>query len=166
MISTISTTIDKLPSGKELLVTRFFDAPVANVWQAWTDDRLLDKWWAPKPWRAETKSMDFRKGGIWLYTMIGPNHEPPATCRVDFGTIEPQKSFIAKVAFCDEDGNLIDGFPKMHWQVRFQPTDSGTTVIVDIRFETEADLQKIVEMGFKEGFTMAHGNLDELLAAS
>jgi len=166
MISTIATMIDKLPSGKELLVTRTFNAPIATVWQAWTDSRLLDKWWAPKPWRAETKSMDFKTGGVWLYTMIGPNHEPPASCRVDFGNVDPQKSFIATVAFADENGNPTDAFPKMHWQVRFQPSDAGTTVTVDIRFDSEADLQKIVGMGFKEGFTMAHGNLDELLAVS
>jgi len=166
MITTISTKIDKLPSGKELLVTRFFNAPVATVWQAWTDSRLLDEWWAPRPWKAETTSMDFKKGGIWFYTMIGPDHEPPANCRVDFGAIEPQKSFIAAVSFADENGNPNSAFPKMYWQVRFQPTDGGTTVTVDIRFDSEADLQKIVGMGFEEGFTMAHGNLDELLAAS
>jgi len=36
-------------------------------------------------------------------------------------------------------------------------------VNIDITFSNEADLEKIIEMGFSEGFTAAHGNLDELL---
>lgn len=35
---------------------------------------------------------------------------------------------------------------------------------VDVTFNSEEDLQRIIELGFEEGFTMAHGNLDELLA--
>jgi hypothetical protein len=31
--------------------------------------------------------------------------------------------------------------------------------------ETVADLEKYIEMGFKEGFTSALGNLDELLVS-
>ena len=53
----------------------------------------------------------------------------------------------------------------MHWQVAFSPTAGGTRVQVVITFRSEEDMQKIVEMGFEEGFTAAHGNLDELLAA-
>jgi hypothetical protein len=33
-----------------------------------------------------------------------------------------------------------------------------------ITFATEKDMQAIIEMGFEQGFTAAHGNLDELLA--
>ena len=35
---------------------------------------------------------------------------------------------------------------------------------VEITFDSIESLEKIVEMGFKEGFAMAHNNLDELLA--
>jgi hypothetical protein len=40
----------------------------------------------------------------------------------------------------------------------------GTKVEVEITFATQADMEKIIEMGFEVGFTAAHGNLDELLA--
>lgn len=37
-------------------------------------------------------------------------------------------------------------------------------VSIEIHYEKPEDLEKVIEMGFKEGFTMALGNLDELLA--
>lgn len=163
--TTQETRIDKDPTGKKLIVTRYFAAPLAKVWRAWTESRYLDEWWAPRPWRAETKSMDFSEGGRWLYSMVGPNNERH-WCRVDYQKIQPQKSFTVLNGFSDENGNPAAAFPDMHWNTQFAITGAGTTVTVEITFDNEADLQKIVEMGFKEGFTMAHGNLDELLARS
>lgn len=66
-------TVDK--ENKTIHVARRFDAEVPLVWQAWTTPELLDQWWGPEPWRAETKSMDFRVGGHWLYAMVGPEGE-------------------------------------------------------------------------------------------
>ena len=54
----------------------------------------------------------------------------------------------------------------MYWDCQFSSTSSGTKVVVDISFDTEEDLQKIIDMGFKEGFAMGHNNLDELLMNS
>ena len=56
------SVLTKDPGGKKLQVVEEFDVPVAAVWEAWTTPELLDQWWAPKPWKAETKSMDFREG--------------------------------------------------------------------------------------------------------
>jgi uncharacterized protein YndB with AHSA1/START domain len=44
-----------------LTVVRAFDAPLEKVWKAWTTGGILDQWWAPKPYKAETKTMDFRE---------------------------------------------------------------------------------------------------------
>ena len=55
-------------------VIREFAADLELVWEAWTNPEILDLWWAPKPYRTETKSMDFREGGMWLYAMISPEN--------------------------------------------------------------------------------------------
>jgi uncharacterized protein YndB with AHSA1/START domain len=157
------TTITKDAAGKKLFVVREFDGALEHVWKAWTESDLLDKWWAPKPWKAVTKSMDFREGGTWLYCMEGPDGTRH-WCRVDFESIVPKKSFTSVGSFCDEEGNKTFEIPSMHWNIEFSKTETGTKVTVEVTFSSEADLEKIVEMGFKEGFTMAHGNLDELLA--
>ena len=157
------TIITKHVANNKLFVEREFDAPPEQVWQAWTDSKLLDQWWAPKPWRAKTKTMDFREGGTWLYSMLGPDGTE-SFCRADFETIVPNKRYTVLDAFCDENGNPTTDFPRMHWKTVFTPTGDGTRVDVEITFDSEADMEKIIEMGFKEGFTAAHGNLDELLA--
>jgi uncharacterized protein YndB with AHSA1/START domain len=152
-------------SKKKLKVVRDFDAPVDLVWRAWTEAKLLDQWWAPKPWKANTTSMDFREGGQWLYYMQGPEGERHY-CKFDYSSIKPQKSIAGQDAFCDEAGNTNLEFPRMDWYLMFNSEDDGTRVETHITFASEADLNKIVEMGFKEGFAMAHNNLDELLANS
>jgi uncharacterized protein YndB with AHSA1/START domain len=157
------TEITKDLPNKKLNVVREFEAPVADVWKAWTDADTLDQWWAPRPWKAKTKSMDFRDGGKWIYSMNGPQGEV-SWCLVDFSSITTGKSFGAAVCFCDVDGNKNASFPEMNWVSTFTAIGDDTRVDVEITFPTEADLEKIVGMGFKEGFTMAHGNLDELLA--
>ena len=53
--------------------------------------------------------------------------------------------------------------PGMHWKNRFHKTREGTKVEVEITFAENADLEKIIEMGFEAGFTAALENLDELL---
>jgi len=165
MTQTKETIYSKDSANKKLMVVREFDAPVAKVWKAWTDSRILDTWWAPKPWKANTKSMDFREGGVWLYWMQGPGGEKNY-CRADFIKIVPNKSYEGDDAFCDENGKVNNDFPVMHWKVDFMEAGKGTKVKIEITFKSEADMEKIMEMGFKEGFSAAHRNLDEVLAKS
>jgi uncharacterized protein YndB with AHSA1/START domain len=153
----------KDPGGKKLIVVRHFDAPAEKVWRAFTRQEVLDQWWAPRPWKTETKSLDFRAGGIWHYSMVGPNGDRH-WCRVEFSAIDPQHSFKATSGFCDENGVLNNTMPLMHWQTEFSPTPAGSRIDVTISFDKEADLKTIVEMGFEAGFAMGLGNLDEVLA--
>jgi uncharacterized protein YndB with AHSA1/START domain len=156
------TTVSQAAPDR-LHITRYFNAPTGKVWTAWTDPEMLGAWWAPRPWKAVTVSMDFRPGGSWLYYMEGPEGERHF-CRVDFENISEGESFTAKSMFCDEQGNPDQNMPRMHWTNKFTAEGEGTMVTVDIQTDSAAELDAIVQMGFKGGFTMAHGNLDELLA--
>ena len=55
--ATAETQVVKDLANKKMTITRYFDAEVELVWLAWTEHELLDQWWAPKPWRAETKTL-------------------------------------------------------------------------------------------------------------
>jgi uncharacterized protein YndB with AHSA1/START domain len=164
MMATKETVYTKDEANKKIFVKREFDAPVQKVWDAWTKRELLDKWWAPKPWKAVTRSIDFRDGGNWLYYMQGPEGEKH-NCLVEYTSIIPGKAFSGIDAFCDENGKILTEFPTMHWKVEFHPEGNTTRVEVEISFQSDADMEKIIEMGFKEGFAAAHTNLDELLAS-
>lgn len=156
------TNIQKDDARKMLVVTRIFNAPLKMVWSAWTEPKQLDQWWAPKPYQTKTKSMDFKEGGVWLYCMVGPEGDVH-WCRADYLKIDFQNYYSLKDAFCDEHGNKNTAHPSMHWQNTFLKGKDGTKVHIEITFEKVEDMEKIIEMGFEEGFTAAHNNLEELL---
>lgn len=60
-------------SDRELVVTRLIDAPVARVWRAWTENDEIVKWWGPHGFSDETSTREFKPGGHWRHTMIGPD---------------------------------------------------------------------------------------------
>ncbi len=57
----------------DILITRVYDAPVARVWAAWTDPAQLAQWWGPRGFTITTHHRDLRVGGMWDYTMHGPD---------------------------------------------------------------------------------------------
>jgi uncharacterized protein YndB with AHSA1/START domain len=152
----------KDPANRQIVVTRVYDAPVDKVWKAWTVSDILDQWWGPKPWRAETRTLEFKPGGRWHYAMVGPKGERQ-WCRVDFKAIDPQRSFLADSSFCDENGTPNNSMPAMHWHTEFSATPTGTRINVTISFDREADLNTIIGMGFEAGFSMGLSQLDEVL---
>jgi PhnB protein len=150
--------------NKTITVARHFDAPLQKVWKAWTDSEILDQWWAPRPWKAETKSMDFREGGNWMYAMVGPDGEKHWN-KIDYIAIQPEKSVKAIDMFCDDAGNATPGFPRTNWLQEFSEQGDTTRVMITLTYAQAADMEAILKMGFEEGFTMGLNNLDEYFAA-
>ncbi len=150
--------------NNRILVKREFAAKLPMVWDAYTKSEILDTWWAPKPWTAKTKSMDFREGGSWHYAMVGPEGEEHWAIAI-YRKIDPKNSFVVDDAFADADGNINRDMPQSHWDVRF--TDRGEVTLVenDLSFENLEHLETIIQMGFKEGLLAAMENLDSLLEA-
>ena len=150
-------------ANNTIQVKREFAADLDLVWEAWTNPELLDLWWAPKPYRTQTKSMDFSEGGYWHYCMISPENEVH-WCRADYQKVEPKKSFSGLDAFCDENGAVVQDFPRSLWNNVFAEKANKTTLVeITISYDSLSDLEKVVEMGFKEGFSMALENLDQYL---
>ena len=158
--STHKTQIEK--QDKTIRITRDFKAPVDKVWKAFTEKEILDKWWGPSPWRAETKTMDFREGGHWIYAMVGPENEKH-WARMNYISIDPQKSYDLEDGFSDENGVMNKELPVSKGKSTFTSTADGTRVEMSIVYPTEADVQKIVEMGFEEGISICLEQLDQLL---
>lgn len=143
-------------------VKREFNAPISDVWSAWTQPEILDQWWAPAPWKSRTKKMNFQEGGQRLYAMVGPEGEEHWAL-ADFTSITPKTNFKYLDAFCDSEGNLNVDFPRSDWNVNFSQQNGSTFVDIAIGHEKLSDLEKIIEMGFKEGFTIAMQGLDKIL---
>jgi uncharacterized protein YndB with AHSA1/START domain len=155
--------VDK--ENKKITVEREYAAPLSKVWAAWTQDEMLDQWWAPKPWKAETKLFEFTEGGTWLYAMVGPKGEKQWSVE-KYNSINPQKSFSYEDGFSDENGNVDTSKPRAYWTNYFTEDSGITTVTIDIKFDSEAALEELLKTGFKEGFTMGLQNLEELLKSN
>lgn len=143
-------------------ITREFAAPANLVWKAWTSAELLAHWWAPKPYHIETKQLDLNVGGTWLYAMVSPQGEK-TWCKADYQAIEEYTLLSWLDAFCDEHGTENTIKPRSLWTTRFSEINGITTVNITLVHEKPEDIDLLINMGFKEGFTMAIGNLDELL---
>ena len=148
---------------KTVYVSKTYSADVKTLWNHFTKAGLLDLWWAPKPWKCETKSLEFKEGGIWLYSMTGPEGEKH-TAQVKYGEITEYRSFDGVDSFCDDNGNINADFPQAKWLIGFTGVEEGTKVTVNIHFPSEQDMKKQVEMGFEEGFKTGLNQLEEFLS--
>lgn len=154
-------SVDK--DNRKITVKRDFAAGLPLVWDAYTKSEILDQWWAPKPWKAKTKTMDFRDGGTWLYAMVGPEGEEHWSL-VNYIKIHPQHSFSGVDAFSDDKGVINKEMPQSKWEVSFEEKGKELTgVQLLISYDDLAQLEATIEMGFKEGLGMGMENLDELL---
>ena len=152
-------TVDK--TTKTVFITREFDAGLSLVWDAFTKPEILDQWVAPKPWTSKTKFMDFKVGGRRFYAMVSPEgQERWAIQKYTF--ISPKTNFKMFNAFADKDEN--PELPGSDWDYTFSEQNGRTKVRITIYNESLTRLEKMIEMGFREGFTMTMKNLEDLLA--
>lgn len=88
-------------------VTRTFDAPVAQVWDAWTKDDLVRRWWGPAAFTAPVAKMDVRAGGRSLVAMRSPDgHDMYSTWT--YTEVVPHERFTYLFNLADANGNAID----------------------------------------------------------
>lgn len=113
---------------------REFDAPVAEVWRAWTErDRLL-QWWGPKGFPCCHADLDLRVGGRFHYGLELPDGGV-MWGRWDIERIEPERRLEFLALFSDENG----GGPTRH------PWDPDWPLLVYsvIRFQAHGDSSRL-----------------------
>lgn len=152
-------TVDK--TTKTVFITREFDAGLSLVWDAFTKPEILDQWVAPKPWASKTKYMDFKVGGKRFYAMVSPEGQERWAIQ-EYTSISPKTNFKMCNAFADKDEN--PELPGSDWDYTFSEQNGKTTVRITIYNESLARMEKMIEMGFTEGFKMSMNNLENLLA--
>ncbi|MCD9018025.1 SRPBCC family protein [Parachryseolinea silvisoli] len=151
-------TVDK--AAKTVFITREFDADRSLVWEAFTKAEILDQWVAPKPWISRTKFMDFKVGGRRFYAMVSPEGQERWAIQ-RYTSISPETNFKMFNAFADKDEN--PELPGSDWDYTFSEQDEKTKVNITIYNESLARMEKMIEMGFTEGFKASMINLENLL---
>ena len=151
-------TVDK--ATKTVFINREFAAGLSLVWDAFTKQEILDQWWAPKPWVSKTKFMNFKVGGRRFYAMVSPEGQERWSIQ-KYISISPKTNFKFLNAFADKDEN--PDLPGSEWDLSFSEENGKTKVSVSIYNESLERMEKMIEMGFKEGFMMTLKSLEDLL---
>ncbi|AYD48418.1 SRPBCC family protein [Arachidicoccus soli] len=152
-------TVDK--TTKTVYVNKEFTADISLVWDAFTKQEILDQWWAPKPWASRTKTMNFEVGGKRFYAMVSPEGEEHWSLQ-KYTSISPKSNFKMLNAFADKEEH--PDLPGSDWDLNFSEKDGITKVSISIYNDSLDRMEKMIEMGFKEGFTATLGSLETLLA--
>lgn len=151
-------TVDK--TAKTVFITREFNADLPLVWDAFTKQELLDQWWAPKPFASKTKIMNFEVGGRRFYAMVSPEGQEHWAVQ-KYTSISPKTNFKFLNAFADKDENLQ--LPGSDWDLNFSEQNGITKVSITIYNDSLERMEKMIEMGFKDGFAMTLNELETLL---
>lgn len=153
-------TVDK--TAQKVFIQMEFDADLALVWDAFTVPEILDQWYAPKPWLSRTKFMDFKVGGRRFYAMVSPEGQESWALQ-KYIAITPKTHFKMFNTFADKDEK--PQLPGSEWDLNFSEQNGKTLVSVTIYNESLDRMERMMAMGFKEGFMATLQNLRELLAA-
>jgi uncharacterized protein YndB with AHSA1/START domain len=152
-------TVDK--TTKTVIINREFDADLSLVWDAFTKQEILDQWVAPKPWSSKTKYMNFEVGGKRFYAMVSPEGQERWSIQ-EYTSITPKTNFKLYNAFADKEGN--PELPGSEWDYNFSEQNGITKVRITIFNESFDRMEKMIEMGFVQGFKMTIDNLEKILA--
>jgi uncharacterized protein YndB with AHSA1/START domain len=147
-----------LPSDREILMTRKFDAPREVVWDTITDPDLIPEWWGFRRDATEVKKMDVRPGGQWQYITRTSGGEV-----VDFhGTyrevVAPEKLVYS---FLFGDMPEGDGFV----EITLVEKDGVTELRDRGVFGSKEERDAVIASGMEAGARETYERLAELVAS-
>lgn len=141
--------------GRAVTVERTIRAPRAQVFQAFLEPEALARWFGPHGFRTDTQAMDVRPGGLWRFTMTGPDGTEFPNW-VKYLELTPPE----RIAW--DQGDIVGGDPWFRSTITFEEVPDGTHVILESIFPTkEARDATVEEYGAIEG---GHQTLARLAA--
>ncbi|MCW1930401.1 MAG: SRPBCC domain-containing protein [Candidatus Kerfeldbacteria bacterium] len=165
------TTFTIADDKKTLLMERTFNTSGSKLWQAYADPSILAQWFSPQGWSTEVKKHDFTNGGEYVYVMKcedtaqGEWFGKTSSGKMVFSNISPETSFEYKDYFTNEEGVVNESLPAATSTVRITDNANGTaTLNVETTYQSEADLNTVLEMGMQEGYSQTLDKLEGLLA--
>lgn len=154
-------------SEKHLVITRIFNAPKEQVWQAWIDPGQIEKWFGPEGFSTRVEAQDLSEGGRWRYVMIGPDGE-------EYPSVGEYKEIIPyeKIVSTDEFGEDFEPqgpseLPQdMVTTTLFAEQDGQTKLTIIISHPSVEDRIKHEEMGVIPGWGTTLDKLEKFLRLS
>lgn len=130
---------------REILITRVFDAPRAQVFDAWTDPKRIAQWWGPRGFTTTIAEMDVRPGGIWRFVMHGPDGVDYPNRVVYDEVVKPERLIYMHGSDSEDEPG------QFQVTATFAEQGGKTTLTMRMLFQSAAERHKNVEFGAIEG---------------
>ena len=146
-----------LPSDREVVIARAFNAPRDRVFHAYTDPAAIPDWWGPKGYTTRVETMDVRPGGAWRFVqrdLEGREHGFHGEYRE---VVAPDR--IAQTfEYEGNPGQIVEE------TATFTALKGGKTKLtLTARFVTKVDRDGMLSAGMEWGMRESYERLDELL---
>jgi uncharacterized protein YndB with AHSA1/START domain len=153
-----ATTITANPGEQVIDIERVLDAPIANVYRAYTDPALFAQWVGPRGYTMDLTSFDVWDGGTWAYIHRTPDRGDHGFHGV-FHSVRPLERIVQTFEYEGVPGHVsLEA-------VSFDDLGDNTTrVRVHTVFQSIEDRDGMVASGMAMGVTQGFEQLDELLA--
>ena len=147
-------------SDREIVITRVIDAPRERVWEAWADPKQVVKWWGPRGFSTTSDRREFKPGGVWRHTMVGPDGvEYPNLARFE-EIVKPER-----IVYTNGGGKKDGPGVSFRSTVTFKDLGGKTELALRMVFDTAAARDLVVkEYGAVEGGKQTLTRLAEHLA--
>jgi uncharacterized protein YndB with AHSA1/START domain len=147
-----------LPTDREVVLTRVFDAPRALVFEAFTKAELLKRWFGPRGFTMPVCEVDFKVDGGFRFILRGPDgHE--MGMRGEYREIVPSERMVHMESFDDFPG------PPAKVTTLFVERDGKTTMTATILSPSKEVRDAVIQSGMEHGAAETYDRLAELLAA-
>jgi uncharacterized protein YndB with AHSA1/START domain len=121
-------------SRPDLRIERTFDAPVALVWQLWTDPEHFKAWYGPDGATIPTATMDVRVGGARHLCMEVPAPNGPMQMWFagEYREVIDQRRLVYTESMSDEHGGTVGAgeYTATEVRVEFEDLGSRTRVVL------------------------------------
>jgi uncharacterized protein YndB with AHSA1/START domain len=145
-----------LPSDREIVIERIFNAPRKPLFRAHTAPSLIPRWWGPAGYTTTVDRMDVKPGGAWRFVQSGPDGNQYGFRGVYRGIVSPNW-----LAYTFE----FEGMPGkvLLETVTFEENDGQTKVIANALFDSVDHRDGMLESGMEQGAAESYDRLAELL---
>lgn len=118
----------------QILNSRLLHASREDVFDAWTDPKLLAQWWGPKGFTNTFEIFEPRSGGQWKFVMHGPN-----------GAVHPNESEFVEISKPERIVINHISVPRFRLTATFEKVDNRTklTWCMDFPFAEEYEKVKL-----------------------
>ena len=113
-----------------LRLSRKFNAPRERVFDAWTNPKVLQQWWAAGPnWDTPTAEVDARPGGNYRLAMHDPDSGETHTLVGEFREVTPPERLVYTWTW-ESNVDAMSGSENTLVEVDFREDGDATEVVV------------------------------------